>query len=163
MIECGVIDEGWPGGSDWSALAERAVAAAVLVSRRPELAASDTVFEVAVRYTSDAEVHALNRAYRNKDQPTNVLSFPMFALDEIAELPDAMPEVLLGDIVLAEGVCAREAGGKGITIAAHATHLVVHGMFHLLGYDHMTDEDADAMEALERAALKSLGLGDPYA
>ena len=72
-------------------------------------------------------------------------------------------EVLLGDIVLAHGVCAAEAQEKGIAIDTHATHLIVHGMLHLLGYDHMADAQADAMEAIERAALASLGIDDPYA
>jgi probable rRNA maturation factor len=71
-------------------------------------------------------------------------------------------EVLLGDIVLAEGVCATEAAEKGISIADHATHLIVHGTFHLLGYDHMEDAEAEAMEALETQSLVSLGISDPY-
>jgi len=71
-------------------------------------------------------------------------------------------EVLLGDIVLAEGVCAREAAEKGISIADHAAHLIVHGTFHLLGYDHMEDAEAEAMEALETQSLISLGISDPY-
>ncbi len=107
--------------------------------------------------------HALNRAYRDKDKPTNVLSFPMVQddlLEVTANTDDG--EVLLGDIVLAEGVCAAEAADKGISVADHATHLIVHGTFHLLGYDHMDDNEAEAMEALEITALASLGLADPY-
>ena len=72
------------------------------------------------------------------------------------------PELLLGDIVLAAETCAREAEEKGITLRAHATHLVVHGMLHLLGYDHIEDDEAEAMESLERVALQQLGFDDPY-
>ena len=108
-------------------------------------------------------MQALNAAYRGKDKPTNVLSFPMVQrdlLDGLANTDDG--EVLLGDIILAHGVCAREAAEKGVTAAIHATHLVVHGTLHLLGYDHEGDGEAEAMEAIERAALGSLGIADPY-
>ena len=109
-----------------------------------------------MKFTSDDEVRALNAAWRGKDKATNVLSFPM------AEAPEGAP--MLGDIVLALGVCAREAAEKEVPVETHATHLVVHGMLHLLGYDHETgDDDAEAMEAIERKALASLGISDPYA
>ena len=141
----------WDSSTDWPALAERGVLAAVARSAYPELA--DT--EVSVKFTSDDEVRALNAAWRGKDRPTNVLSFPM--ADEPANAP------MLGDIVLARGVCAREAAEKHVPIETHATHLVVHGTLHLLGYDHETgDADAEAMEEIERKALASLGIADPY-
>ena len=108
--------------------------------------------EVSVKFTDDDEVKALNAAYRNKDKPTNVLSFPMFEAGAArSDLAADGGEVLLGDIVLAHGVCAAEAAEKGVAIETHATHLVVHGTLHLLGYDHETgDDDAEAMEAVER-------------
>lgn len=163
MIEVAVLhDEGWPD-ADWDALARRAVDAAIAHSPYASFATDATLYEIAVKLTSDAEVHDLNRAYRDKDRPTNVLSFPMVQddlLQATANTDDG--EVLLGDIVLAEGVCAAEASEKGISIADHATHLIVHGTFHLLGYDHMDDNEAEAMEALEIAALATLGLADPY-
>ena len=116
-----------------------------------------------IRLTSDDEVHTLNRQYRQQDKPTNVLSFPMVQPDLIETLDDTDDgEVLLGDIVLAYGVCAREAAEKGVSLEHHAAHLIVHGVLHLLGHDHMNDVDADAMEAIERAAMASLGLHDPY-
>jgi probable rRNA maturation factor len=150
LVESDLSDE-WDRKTDWPALAERAVLAAVSHSGFPGLA--DT--EVSVKFTSDEEVRGLNAAWRGKDKATNVLSFPM------AEEPEGAP--MLGDIVLAHGVCAREAGEKDVAIETHATHLVVHGTLHLLGYDHETsDADAEAMEEIERRALASLGIDDPY-
>jgi probable rRNA maturation factor len=145
------ISEEWDSEADWAALAERGVLAAVAHSDFPALA--DT--EVSVKFTSDEEVRALNAAWRGKDKATNVLSFPM------AEEPAGAP--MLGDIVLARGVCAREAKEKNVAMETHAAHLVVHGTLHLLGYDHETgDADAEAMEEIERRALASLGIADPY-
>ncbi|MGE4321680.1 MAG: rRNA maturation RNase YbeY [Sphingobium sp.] len=163
MIDVAVLhDEGWPG-ADWEPLAERAVSAAIARSPYAAFLNGPTCYEIAVKLTSDAEVQTLNRDYRNKDRPTNVLSFPMVQSDLLqatANTDDG--EVLLGDIVLAEGVCAAEAAGKGISVADHATHLIIHGTFHLLGYDHMIDTEAEGMEALEIQALADLGLSDPY-
>ncbi len=157
--------EGWPqGGTDWAELADRAVRAAIHHSPDARFLTEPMAVEVSVKFTSDEEVHCLNRDYRQKDKPTNVLSFPMVQedlLDTIDNSDDG--EVLLGDIVLAHGVCVREAGEKGVSVEAHATHLVVHGTFHLLGFDHMTDQDAEEMEAAEREALASIGISDPYA
>ena len=150
LVESDVADD-WDSDTDWPQLAERAVRAAIAQSDYPDLA--DT--EVSVKFTSDAEVRALNAAWRNRDKATNVLSFPM--ADEPAKAP------MLGDIVLARGVCSREAAEKEVPVETHATHLVVHGTLHLLGYDHETgDEDAEAMEEIERKALASLGIADPY-
>jgi probable rRNA maturation factor len=147
------VSEDWDSRIDWPALARRAVHAAVAVSRHPGL--SDN--EVSVKFTSDAEVRALNATWRGKDRPTNVLSFPMAAESELANAP------LLGDIVLAQGVCAEEAAARDVAIATHAAHLVVHGTLHLLGYDHETSEaEAEAMEEAERRALASIGIADPY-
>lgn len=163
MIDVAVLhDEGW-AGVDWELLAQRAVASAIAHSPYAAFATDAALYEVAVKLTSDEEVHQLNRAYRDKDKPTNVLSFPMVQEDLLqgtANTDDG--EILLGDIVLAEGVCAAEAAEKGLSVADHATHLIIHGTFHLLGYDHMDDNEAEAMEALEIMALASLGLADPY-
>ena len=153
----------WPDALDWEARAGEAAAAALALTPYAALADAAPLVEIAIRLTDDAEVHALNRDFRGKDKPTNVLSFPMVQ-DDLLEVTGNTDdgEVLLGDIVLAEGVCAAEAAEKGISVADHATHLIVHGTFHLLGYDHMDDNEAEAMEALEIAALLSMGLSDPY-
>ncbi len=163
MIETITLCEApWPAG-DWEVLAQKAVAAALTASPQAALAQTTATIEVSVRLTSDDEVQTLNRQYRQQDKPTNVLSFPMVQSDLVETLDDTDDgEILLGDIVLAHGVCAREAAEKGVSLEDHAAHLIVHGTLHLLGHDHMNDVDADAMEAIERAAMASLGLHDPY-
>jgi len=156
-------DEVWDSSTNWPAVAQRAVQSATRHSDFSNLSETDLAIEVSVRFTTDAEVRALNAAWRGKDKATNVLSFPMLAPEELDDLPP-QGELLLGDIVLAHGVCAAEAAEKGVPAETHATHLIVHGTLHLLGYDHeIGDEDADAMEGVERAALASLGIADPYA
>lgn len=163
MIDAAIIDEGWDTSTDWQGIGETAVAWAVARTPFAGLARSDTPVEIAIRLTTDAEVQALNRQYREKDKPTNVLSFPMYAPEEILDLEDErLPEIMLGDIVLARETCTREATEKNIPVATHATHLIVHGVLHLLGYDHIADEDAHAMEALERRIMADLGHDDPY-
>jgi probable rRNA maturation factor len=162
LVEADQSEE-WDSKTNWDSLAERAVRAAVAASRAPRLIDSPIAIEVSVRFTDDAEVHALNAEWRGKDKPTNVLSFPMLEPALLGALAQGEGEALLGDIVLAHGVCAREAAEKGVTVADHAAHLVVHGALHLLGYDHEDgDEEAEAMESVERAALSSLDIDDPY-
>ncbi|MGK2911905.1 MAG: rRNA maturation RNase YbeY [Sphingobium sp.] len=165
MLDVALINEGndWPTGVDWEKLALDAVAAAIRHSPNAHYETQSTLYEIAVKLTDDKEVQTLNRDYRQKDKPTNVLSFPMVQsdlLEAMANTDDG--EVLLGDIVLAAGVCIGEAADKGISVADHAAHLIVHGTFHLLGFDHMETVDAEAMEALEIRTLASMGLGDPY-
>ena len=163
MLDVAVQGEGWPEG-DWEALASKASTAALSQSPYGEWLALPTTIEIAVRLTSDDEVQTLNHQYRQKDKPTNVLSFPMIQpdlLESVAQNSDD-GEVILGDIVLAHGVCEREAEERGISVADHAAHLIVHGTLHLLGYDHQGDAEAEAMEEMERAALADLGLHDPY-
>lgn len=148
----------WPEGG-WAALAERAAEAIIAVE--PALASER--LEASLLFTSDAEIHQLNRQWRQRDRPTNVLSFPMLEREDLLSLdPDGPPE-MLGDIALAYETCAREAEAKGIPLEHHATHLIVHGLLHLAGHDHeISDEDAEAMEALETKALARLGIADPY-
>lgn len=154
----------WPETLDWEVRAGDAVAAALALTPYASLADAAPMVEVAVRLTDDAEVHALNRDFRGKDKPTNVLSFPQVQSDLLETMSNSDDgEILLGDIVLARETCAREAQEKGVSLDDHATHLIVHGMLHLVGYDHMDDASAAAMEAMEVKALASLGIANPYA
>jgi len=163
MIETALLNQGWDDGTDWAAIAQKAAARTLALSPYAALGAADVAIEVAIRLADDAEVQTLNRDYRGKDTPTNVLSFPMFDPDEIAGLANGpFPELLLGDIVLARETCVREAHTKGMSVQAHATHLIVHGILHLLGFDHISDADAEDMEGLERLIMADLGHDDPY-
>ena len=143
MIEVEVEDAAWTAAlPDAVAVVERAAAAAL----------GAVEGDVVVLLTDDAAVREINGRYRDREQPTNVLSFPA------AE--SAAPH--LGDLMLAHGVCAAEARAQGKTLSDHLTHLVVHGVLHLLGRDHEADDEAEAMEAEERSLLASLGVADPY-
>ena len=157
-MELDIDIDGWPSG-DWAALAERALSATAQV----EPAIGNPRLSTSLLFTSDEEVHALNKEWRGKDKPTNVLSFPMLERGDLLDLaPDGPPE-MLGDLALAHGTCAREASEKGISLEDHATHLLIHGLLHLAGHDHVdSDAQAEAMEALEIAALAKLGIADPY-
>lgn len=127
--------------------------ALVLAAADATLASEGAVGEgVTLLLTDDQTIKDLNRRFRQRDQPTNVLSFPA----------PQNRERFLGDIALAYGVCAREAAEQGKPLAHHLQHLVAHGVLHLLGYDHMSDAQADEMENLERAVLAGLGIPDPY-
>ena len=149
-------------GGGWADLARRAATSAIAESAFPQLGSGPRPVELGVRLTGDEEVRALNAQWRGKDKPTNVLSFPMAEADELTDATDDGPELMLGDIVLARGVCAAEAADKEISIEAHASHLLVHGTLHLLGYDHHDDDAAADMEAREVRALARLGIADPY-
>lgn len=148
---------------DWADLARRAALSAIAESAFPQLGSSARTVELGVRLTGDEEVRELNSQWRGKDKPTNVLSFPMAEPDELEDSATDGPELMLGDIVLARGVCAAEAEEKAISVEHHASHLLVHGTLHLLGYDHHDDESAADMEAREVRALARLGIADPYA
>ena len=111
--------------------------------------------EMTVRIVDEAESHELNLTYRGKDRPTNVLSFPFECPDEVA-LP------LLGDLVICRQVVEREAVEQEKPLMAHWAHMVVHGSLHLLGYDHIEDDEAEEMESLETQIMQGLGFDDPY-
>ena len=162
--ETDVASTAWPD-ADWQTLAAAAVSASLTETPHGHLANSGANVEVSVRLSDDAEVQALNKSFRGKDKPTNVLSFPMVQPDLLGGLANTDDgEILLGDIILAAETCAREAGEKGWPLGDYAQHLIVHGLLHLLGYDHATgDFEAAAMESIETIACARLGLPDPYA
>lgn len=121
--------------------------------------------EVCLLACDDTRIAELNGTFRDKPRPTNVLSWP--SVDLAPETPGATPDLRnlppeLGDIALAWDTCAREAATLGISLHDHLCHLIVHGVLHLLGYDHIRDQDATLMEALEVAILAEIGIADPY-
>ena len=153
------IEVSWPLPPDWSDVALRAASA--LAYCTPELA--NPRLAASLLFTSDAEVHELNRKWRGKDQSTNVLSFPMLERAELLALATEGPPELLGDVAVALETCTREAADKGISLEQHTAHLIIHGLLHLAGYDHETSpSDARTMEALEINALARMGIADPY-
>jgi probable rRNA maturation factor len=148
MIEVEIEADGWLAAAPD---AVRRVTAAA--ERTLALAEGPLEGEVTVLLTDDAELRGLNARFRDKDRPTNVLSFPA---------PDfAAPH--LGDVALALETCAAEAKAQGKTLGDHLAHLVAHGVLHLLGWDHEIEAEAEAMEALERKVMAALGIADPYA
>lgn len=143
MIEVEIDDEAW---------SEEVADVVAVVERAASVALGDTVGDVVVLLADDGHVQQINGHFRDKDRPTNVLSFPA---------PDsARPH--LGDLILAYGVCAAEATEQGKSLSDHVSHLTIHGVLHLLGHDHEIDDEAEAMEAEERRLLASLGIADPY-
>lgn len=118
--------------------------------------------EMSIVLADDEAVRALNRDFRGKDKPTNVLSFA-FLDDESDSSPDPDAPIMLGDIVLSLDTLRREAVEQGKPLSRHLTHLVIHGVLHLLGHDHLNDDEAERMEALETGILGRLGVPDPYA
>lgn len=145
MIEAIIEDEGWaallPAADELAG--ECQLHAAAL---EPALAR-----EIALLFCNDAAIADLNSRFRGKTGPTNVLSFP-----------SGEAEGFLGDIALARETCAREAGERGLSLRDHAAHLIIHGMLHLIGYDHETEEDAAVMERREAEILETMGIADPY-
>ena len=167
MLEIALeTDEEWDsrrrGAKSWERIARKAAEAAIAESAYPELAETDRPVEISVTLTGDEKVRALNAHWRGKDKPTNVLSFPMADELDLTRANVAQRELLLGDIILAQGVCEAKAAERGVTFEDHATHLLVHGTLHLLGYDHGNDAEAADMESREIRALKRLGIANPY-
>jgi probable rRNA maturation factor len=142
------------GAWDESAISDATVELAAHAAFAAAPPKTPAAYEATVVLTDDAEMRDLNREWRGKDAPTNVLSFP--AGDAPGE-PGA-----LGDVVIAYGTARKEADDEGIALTDHVSHLVVHGVLHLLGFDHTRDDEAEQMEGLERRALGSLGIADPY-
>ena len=154
MIDIEVEDPAWtdavPEAED---LVRVAAEAALRALSSSPASAGEELGGLTILLTDDASVRELNAQFRHQDSATNVLSFPA----------PPNPENHLGDVALAYGVCAREAGEQGKPLSQHLQHLTVHGVLHLLGYDHIGDDEAEAMEGLERTVLAGLGVPDPYA
>lgn len=150
MVEAGA----WPDEAALRVMVDRAVPAALAEAEVEEGESA----ELSLVFTDDAAIQKLNAEWRGKDKPTNVLSFPAFPVAPGDPLPP-----MLGDIVLAYETVVREAAEENKPLENHITHLIIHGLLHLLGYDHETDEEAEEMEALERQALARLAIPDPYA
>ncbi|RDS85316.1 rRNA maturation RNase YbeY [Dyella psychrodurans] len=145
-VNYGVARTGLPSARSF----QRWVDAALRGARRRKAA------ELSIRIVDAKEGRKLNHAYRDKDYATNVLSFP-------AELPPGLTLPLIGDLVICAPVVARESKQQGKFANDHWAHMTVHGVLHLLGYDHIDDAEAEAMEALEKRVLAGLGIADPYA
>lgn len=158
-VDLDIEIDGWPKGYDWADLAARALEATESI----EPVLCNERLSASLLFTVDEEVQALNREWRTQDKPTNVLSFPMLTRAELEALdPRGGPE-MLGDIALAWETCACEAQAKGCSLEDHAAHLIVHGLLHLAGHDHVKSESQAAdMEALEIKALAQMGVADPY-
>lgn len=157
LVELVLDDARWEAAG-LEAIAERAAQAALATLGLPP-----ENCEISLLAASDSQIAALNLAFRGKSAPTNVLSWPAFNLAMPGRLSVSEdPPVFLGDLALAFETCAREAEEAGIVLADHAAHLVVHGVLHLLGYDHSEDKEAEVMEAIEVKALASIGVADPY-
>lgn len=164
MLEIAVDSDGdWDSSNGFDGLVQRAAEAAIAESAFPQLAQSPRPIELSIRLTDDEEVRDLNSRWRGKDEPTNVLSFPMSDDVQLAKTATPGPGLLLGDVVLARGVCAAEASERQVSLEHHAAHLIVHGTLHLLGYDHEDGSSAADMEAREARALARIGITDPYA
>jgi probable rRNA maturation factor len=142
----------WAAQPDAETIVRRAIAAAAAADE-----GSSRGGELAIVLTDDSAIRVLNREWRGMDKPTNVLSFPAHQGGPDDDAPH------LGDIVIAYEITAREAVAEGKAFAHHLAHLTVHGYLHLLGHDHESDRDADAMERLESTILARLGVPDPYA
>ncbi len=150
-IDISAESEGWSRVPDLESHVRRAAEAAMLDSDAPPS-------EISVVLSDDEHIRELNKHHRGLDKPTNVLSFPAARI----RTPAGAPRVL-GDVVIAYETVAREASEESKAIEHHLSHLVVHGVLHLLGYDHEDEEEAEMMEARERTILARLGIPDPYA
>lgn len=151
-VDVSVEAGAWPAGEVLSSMVDDCLAA--VASR---LALADVDSELSVLFTDDEAMRALNAEWRGMDKPTNVLSFPAFDL-----APGDPPGPLLGDIAVAFETLVREAELEGKPFDDHLRHLVVHGILHVLGYDHENDSEAEDMESAERLILADMGVPDPY-
>lgn len=144
--------DGWQSEHSLRMLVDRVLEATLHV-----LEFDDVDSELSLVFTDDANIRTINAKWRHIDKATNVLSFPAFPIQ-----PGQRPGPILGDIVIARETVQREAQEENKSFDDHLSHLIVHGLLHLTGYDHQNDEEAEQMESLERKILASLGISDPY-
>ncbi|NTE85088.1 rRNA maturation RNase YbeY [Agrobacterium rubi] len=158
-IQISVEAENWPSEEELFAFASRVLDPAVdFLKAEEQQPFPKQATELSLVFTDDASIREINAQWREKDKPTNVLSFPAYPLE-----PGDMPGPMLGDIVIARETVEREALDLEKSFDDHLTHLLVHGFLHLFGYDHIQADDAEEMEGLETRILAKLGLSDPYA
>jgi probable rRNA maturation factor len=158
-IQISVEEGDWPSEDALQSEAERVLgAAAAYLEETTGQPFPPMAPELSLVFTDDASIREINAEWRQQDKPTNVLSFPAFPLK-----PGGMPGPMLGDIIIARETVEREAVELEKPFDEHLTHLMVHGLLHLFGYDHMNNAEAEIMEGLETRILASLGLSDPYA
>ena len=158
-IQISVEDEAWSSEEELLAFSSKVLElAADFLKVEEEQPLRNHPIELSLVFTNDAEIREINAEWRDKDKPTNVLSFPAYPIQ-----PGDEPGPMLGDIVIARETVEREAVELEKTFDDHLTHLLVHGFLHLFGYDHMDEEEAEEMEGLETRILARLGLSDPYA
>ncbi|WP_136657569.1 rRNA maturation RNase YbeY [Nitratireductor sp. XY-223] len=157
-IQIAVEAPGWPDKGELEARCGTVIStAAGYLARHAGQPFPDSGCELSLLFADDRAVREINNQWRAQDKPTNVLSFPATPLE-----PGQMPGPMLGDVLFARETVARESQAMDIPFDNHLTHLLVHGFLHLLGYDHIDDDDAEAMEALETRILAALDLSDPY-
>ncbi len=158
-IQISIESDGWPDEAAIEALCTPVLSAAAkwLVREEAQPFPGEAI-EVSLLFTDDQNIRAINAEWRDMDKPTNVLSFPAYPLE-----PGGMPGPMLGDIIFARETIEREAIDLNKPFDEHMSHLLVHGFLHLFGYDHIEEDEAVTMEALETGILASLGLSDPYA
>ncbi|WP_208437764.1 rRNA maturation RNase YbeY [Bartonella taylorii] len=151
-IDITIENSGWNDEKMLYNITEKA-----LTTTMHHLSLENVVSEVSLLFTDDKHMAQINAQWRNKNEPTNVLSFPAFPL-KVGQTPG----LILGDIIIAREIVALEASTEGKLFQDHLTHMIVHGVLHLLGYNHETDEEADQMEKLEKEILQKLCIKDPY-
>jgi probable rRNA maturation factor len=168
-VDVFIEEQAWAGfTSDWEGYAQQVLCATLTNAMLADLLTVMHPVEIGVRLTNDGHQRILNHQYRGKDQPTNVLSFPLVSAAEIDQVNRGLiganePDLLLGDIILAYETIVREAEEQDKQPLHHITHLLVHGCLHLLGYDHEGAEEAEVMECLEKKILTTLSIANPYA
>lgn len=163
-VETIIEDDGW------AAVGLESLAEAAAQHTLARLGLTEADYEISLMGCDDTRIAVLNADFRGKPVPTNVLSWPADERGAEADGDTPAPpesdgfgdEIELGDIAIALGVCRTEADAAGLTLTDHTTHLLVHGILHLLGYDHVRDQDATLMEGLEVEILASMGIADPY-